>query len=149
MQRSKMDCSVQLLLCTLKLIYESLLRDRYSFWKLPMFYLTTHYALKLISFLIPWKVKVKSLSRIWLFVTPWTVAYQAPPSMGFSRQEYWSGLQFPSPGDLPDPGIKPGLLFLTNVVKVIFLRKWPLLFLIVIQATDIPQILRPVTNFIC
>ena len=39
-----------------------------------------------------WKVKVKSLSRVWLFVTPWTEAYQAPPSMGFSRQEYWSGL---------------------------------------------------------
>ena len=39
--------------------------------------------------------------------TPWTVAYQASPSMGFSRQEYWSGLIFPSPGDLPDPGIKP------------------------------------------
>ena len=40
-------------------------------------------------------------------VTPWTVARQAPLSMGFSRQEYWSGLPFPSPGDLPDPGIKP------------------------------------------
>ena len=40
--------------------------------------------------------------------TPWTVACQAPLSMGFSRQEYWSGLPFPSPGDLPDPGIKPG-----------------------------------------
>ena len=40
--------------------------------------------------------------------TPWTVAYQAPLSMGFSRQEYWSGLPFPSLGDLPDPGIKPG-----------------------------------------
>ena len=39
--------------------------------------------------------------------TPWTVAYQAPPSMGFSRQEYWSGLPFPSSGDLPDPGIEP------------------------------------------
>ena len=38
---------------------------------------------------------------------PWTVAHQAPPSIGFSRQEYWSGLPFPSPGDLPDPGIKP------------------------------------------
>ena len=47
------------------------------------------------------------LSRVRLFVTPWTAAYQAPPSMGFSRQEYWSGLPFPSPGDLPDPGIKP------------------------------------------
>ena len=54
------------------------------------------------------KVKVKSLSRVRLFSTPWTVAYQAPPSMGFSRQEYWSGLPFPSPGDLPDAGIEPG-----------------------------------------
>ena len=51
---------------------------------------------------------MKSLSRVRLFVTPWTVTYQAPPSMGFSRQEYWSGLPFPSQGDLPDPGIKPG-----------------------------------------
>ena len=54
------------------------------------------------------KVKVKSLSRVQLLVTPWTVAYQAPPSMGFSRQEYWSGLSFSSPGDLPDPEIDPG-----------------------------------------
>ena len=46
-------------------------------------------------------------SRVRLFATPWTVASQAPPFMGFSRQEYWSGLPFPSPGDLPDPGIKP------------------------------------------
>ena len=53
------------------------------------------------------KVKVKSLSRVQHFVTPWTVAHQAPPSMGFSRQEYWNGLPFPSPGHLPDPGIKP------------------------------------------
>ena len=52
-------------------------------------------------------VRVTSLSRVRLFVTPWTVAYQVPPSMGFSRQEYWSGLPFPSPGDLPDPGIEP------------------------------------------
>ena len=52
-------------------------------------------------------VKVKSLSHVRLFVTPWTIAYQAPPSMGFSRQENWSGLPFPSPGDLPDPGIEP------------------------------------------
>ena len=52
------------------------------------------------------KVKVKSLSRIRLFATPWTVAHQAPLSMGFSRHEYWGGLPFPSPGDLPDPGIK-------------------------------------------
>ena len=53
-------------------------------------------------------VKVKSLSCVRLFATPWTAAYQAPPSIAFSRQEYWSGLPFPSPGDLPDPGIKPG-----------------------------------------
>ena len=53
------------------------------------------------------KVKVKSLSHVRLFATPWTVAYQAPQSMRFSRQEYWSGLPFPSPGDLPNPGIKP------------------------------------------
>ena len=53
-------------------------------------------------------VSILSLSHVRLFVTPRTVAHQAPPSMGFSRQEYWSGLPFPSPGDLPDPGIKPG-----------------------------------------
>ena len=53
------------------------------------------------------KVKVKSLSRVRLFATPWTVAHQAPRSVGFSRQEYWNGLPFPSPGDLPDPGIEP------------------------------------------
>ena len=50
---------------------------------------------------------VKSLSHVQLSVTPWTVAYQAPPFMGFSRQEYWSGSPFLSPGDLPDPGIEP------------------------------------------
>ena len=54
------------------------------------------------------KVKVKSLISVQLFETPWTVAYHALPSMGFSRQEYWSGLPFPFPEDLPDPGIKPG-----------------------------------------
>ena len=58
------------------------------------------------------KVKVKLLSHVRLFATPWTVAHWAPPSMGFSRQEYWSGLPFPSPGDLPDPGIDPGSLAL-------------------------------------
>ena len=51
---------------------------------------------------------MKSLSRVRLFATPQTAAYQAPLSMGFSRQEYWSGLPFPSPGDLPNPGIEPG-----------------------------------------
>ena len=52
------------------------------------------------------KVKVKSLSRVRLFVTPWTAACQAPLSMGFSRQQYWSGLPFSSPGHLPDPGFE-------------------------------------------
>ena len=52
--------------------------------------------------------EMKLLSHVGLLVIPWTVAYQAPPSMGFSRQEYWSGVPFPSPGDLPDPGIEPG-----------------------------------------
>ena len=53
-------------------------------------------------------MKVKLFSRVQLFATPWTVAYQVPPSMGFSKQECWSGLLFLSPGDLPNPGIKPG-----------------------------------------
>ena len=53
------------------------------------------------------KVKVKSFSCVRLFATPWTAAHQAPLSMGFSRQEYRSGLPFPSPGDLPDPGFEP------------------------------------------
>ena len=50
---------------------------------------------------------MKSLCRVQLFVTPWTVTHQAPPSVEFSRQDYWSGLPFPSPGELPDPGIEP------------------------------------------
>ena len=54
------------------------------------------------------KVKVKSLSPVRLSAT--SVAYQVPPSMGFSRQEFWGGLPFPSPGDLPNPGLNPGLL---------------------------------------
>ena len=61
-----------------------------------------------ISGISVYTYKVKSLSRVRLFATPWTVAHSAPPSMGFSRQEYWSGLPFPSPGDLPNPGIEPG-----------------------------------------
>ena len=50
---------------------------------------------------------VQLLSRVQLFATPWTGAHQAPPSVEFSRQEYWSGVPFPSPGDLPNPGIEP------------------------------------------
>ena len=63
--------------------------------------------IKWIVFVLLWWWKVKLLSHVWLFVTPCTVAYQAPPSMGFSRQEYWSGVPFPSPGDLPNSGIQP------------------------------------------
>ena len=51
---------------------------------------------------------VKLFSHVRLFVTPWMVTYHAPLSMGFSRQEYWSELPFPSPACLPDPGIEPG-----------------------------------------
>ena len=52
-------------------------------------------------------VCVQSLSHVQLFVTPWIAAHQVPLSMGFSRQEYWSGLPFPPPGELLDPGIEP------------------------------------------
>ena len=51
---------------------------------------------------------MKWLSHVRLFATAWSVAYHASPSMGYSRQEYWSGLPFPSPEDLPDPGMEPG-----------------------------------------
>ena len=52
-------------------------------------------------------LKVKSFSHVQLFATPWTVAYQIPPFMRFPRQGYWSGLPFPSLGDLPNPGTEP------------------------------------------
>ena len=68
-------------------------------WKQPKFPSTDKWIRKL------WYMK--SLSCVRLFATPWTLAHQAPASMGFSRQEYWSGLPFPSPGNLPDPGIEP------------------------------------------
>ena len=61
-----------------------------------------------------WKVKVKSLSRVQLSATPWTAAYQAPPSMGFSRQEYWSGLPLPSPSE--DPRL--GLMFWWHCLEI-------------------------------
>ena len=54
-----------------------------------------------------WMCVLSRFGRVWLLATPWTVACQAPLSMGFSRQEYWSWLPFPLPGDLPDPGVKP------------------------------------------
>ena len=68
-----------------------------------------------------WKVKGKSLSRVWLFATPWIAAYQAPPSMGFSRWEYWSGLLLPSPCIIDiDSNLKPLLCFTRSHVI------WPL-----------------------
>ena len=77
---------------------------------------------------------MKSLSHVRLFATPWTVAYQAPQFMEFFRQEYWSGLSFPSPGDLSDPGIEPGSPALqedalpsepiTEAEKLFSQRKW-------------------------
>ena len=66
------------------------IRKEIKFTKYCAVYLTIHIFINM-------KVKVKSLSRVQLFATPWTVAYQASPSMGFSRQEYWSGLPLPSP----------------------------------------------------
>ena len=68
----------------------------------------------------------QSFSHISLFVTPWTVAHQTPLSMEFSRQEYWSGLLFPTLGDLPDPGIKPTSLALqVNSLPILPPGKFP------------------------
>ena len=84
---------------------------------LRIYPLYTHYTHLKESLLLPNKEKqaipmspymLSYFSRVRLFVTLWTVAYQAPLSMEFSRQEHWSGQPFPSPGDLPNPGIKPG-----------------------------------------
>ena len=63
------------------------------------------------DFEVKWS-EVKLLSCV--FATPWTVAYRAAPSMGFSRQEFWNGLPFPSPWELPNPGIEPGLYRLSH-----------------------------------
>ena len=62
----------------------------------------------------PLKSEGEVAQSVWLFATPWTVAHQAPQSVGFSRQEYWSGLPCTPPGDLPDPGIEPGPPSLQN-----------------------------------
>ena len=80
-----------------------------------------------------WKVKVKSLSRVRLLVTPWTAAYQAPPSMGFSRQEYWSGVPLPSPKES---------LVINKCISV--LKEWKQAYLIYL----ISLILKTVSNFI-
>ena len=94
----------------------------WSYWSAPGFWPQT--------FSLPMKVKVKSISHVRLFAAPWTVVYQAPLSMGFSRQEYWSGLLFPSPGDLPDPGIKPGSSYIAGRCFTVWaIREVPYLFL--------------------
>ena len=75
---------------------------------------------------------MKWFSRLRLFVTPWTIAYQAAPSMEFSRQESWSGLTFPSPGDRPNSGIEPGsptlqadaLLSEPDTIKILYCGIW-------------------------
>ena len=79
-------------------------------------------------------LKAKSLNCVQFFATPWTVAHQAPLSLGFSRQEYWSWLSFPSPGDLPNPGIErtspelAGRFFTTdpNYMFLVVKRKKPI-----------------------
>ena len=88
---------------------------------------------------------MKSLSCVLLLVTLWTVAHQAPLSMGFSRQEYWSGVPFPSPGDLPNPGIEPMSLALQ--ADSLQLSHWrsPLIYYIV-TVSDVCVILRPITE---
>ena len=78
--------------CITEIIFTSLKADYYS-------------CIKITDVGIFWHVCV--LSCIQLFAAPWTTAHQVPLSMQFSRQEYWSGLPFPTPGDLPDPGIEP------------------------------------------
>ena len=72
---------------------------------------------------------------VWFFVTPWTVASQAPPSMGFPRQEYWSGLSFPSPEDLTDPGIK----LLSPALALNHLGSWVLISLTYWQQRGLPR----------
>ena len=91
--------------------------DRITVWLVPGSLVRWGSALRL--------GKVKSLSHVWLFVMPWIVAYQAPPSMGFSRQEYWSGLPFPSPEGLPDPGIEPGSLHCKQTLYCLVTREIP------------------------
>ena len=97
----------------------------FSFWNVPVWYpwgggrgwrRSCNYVHQTPISCFQWiyesEKSVNSLSHIWLFATPWTVAHQTPLSMGFPRQESWSGLPYPSPGDLPNPGIEPGSLAL-------------------------------------
>ena len=88
-----------------------------NLWFSPQFLTPTWVTLSPTSSRVVLKlivVVVLLLSCVWLFVTPWTVAHQAPLSKGFPRQEYWSGLPFPSPGDLPGLGLNLCLLYLLH-----------------------------------
>ena len=76
-----------------------------------------------------WKVKVKSLSRVWLLATPWTATYQAPPSMGFSRQEYWSGMPLPSPMTNLDSILKSRDITLPTNVRLVKAMVFPVVML--------------------
>ena len=76
-------------------------------FQIPKGYLKWNKKQEFSSLVLQYVVQVNSLSCVWLFLISWTVSYQDPLSMEFSRQEHWSGLPFPSPGDLSDPGIEP------------------------------------------
>ena len=90
-------------------------------------------------------------TQVQLFVTPWTVAHQAPLSMGVSRQEYWGGLPSAPPGDLPDPGIKPGSLMSPALASGFFTASvtWEALtseWLMLILGVTSPETLTKVTT---
>ena len=100
-----------------------------------------------LEFHITWKCSL--LSRVWLFVTPWTVAHQAPLSREFSRQEYWRGLPCPTPGDLPNSGIEPGS---TTLQAVPLLSEPPgksmlLTLLIILEACLEEEIFQPSPSY--
>ena len=90
--------------------------------------------------------QVKLLSHVQLFATPWTVAHQAPLFMGFSRHEYWSGLPFPSPGNLPNPGIKPGSPALQADSLLSGIQGKPCLFIKHLEIKQNHQFLGPLSE---
>ena len=112
-------------------IWENILKTEKNFYGKQVYYLFCMkqiICILLLCYLLKWQIKcidemyfthkVKSLSCVWLFVTPWTVAYQAPLSMGFSRQDYWSGLPFPSRAQIAfsDPPVLEN--FIVNKITV-------------------------------
>ena len=89
------------------LMSQNYLRKEEQSWRLHTCWLIKHYKAAGTKTVSAAAITFQLLSHVWLFATPWTVCRQAPLSMGFSRQEYWSGLPFPSPGNLPDQAITP------------------------------------------